>query len=332
MQAAGAAEPPEPLAPLLTGARAQRVGLLRMQSAGAADAPGASEGAATAASDAGAARRKASNLRTLSIVLLIVQNTFITLLARETRIPVAGQAMYLGGAAVLASELIKLPVCLGMIARAHGGVRGMAREVWERVFVGWRDTLAMGVPAFLFCFQNLLFFVSVSNLSATSYQLWSQSKTLTTAVFFVLYCGGQLRRLQWVSLVLLCMGVGLVQLADGPAAVAASAAGNPVLGIGAVLLSSVLSGFANTYLEKKMKGSDASLWVRNVQLAIFGIPQVRPLNDLLSLVFLCARINHPFITHLHYPHYCNTIARRLRNIDPPVVCHTPCNIGTDNTV
>jgi len=33
------------------------------------------------------------------------------------------------------------------------------------------------------------------------------------------------------------------------------------------------------------------------------------------LVFVCARANHPFITpaHLHYPHYCNTIARRLRD-------------------
>ena len=34
--------------------------------------------------------------------------------------------------------------------------------------------------------------------------------------------------------------------------------------------------------------------------------------------------------------YCNTIARLLRNIrlstDPPVVCHTPYNIGDDNIV
>lgn len=60
----------------------------------------------------------------------------------------------------------------------------MMREVWERVFVKWRDTLAMGVPAFLFSFQNLLFFVSVSNLSATSYQLWSQVYCYTTILLF----------------------------------------------------------------------------------------------------------------------------------------------------
>jgi len=42
----------------------------------------------------------------------------------------------------------------------------------------------------------------------------------------------------------------------------------------------------------------------------------RHIQDILSLVFVCARINHPFITpaDLHYKHYCNTIARRLRHI------------------
>jgi len=40
--------------------------------------------------------------------------------------------------------------------------------------------------------------------------------------------------------------------------------------------------------------------------------QAWPVLDRLTLVFVCARINHPFFfpAHLHYPHYCNTIARR----------------------
>ena len=40
-----------------------------------------------------------------------------------------------------------------------------------------------------------------------------------------------------------------------------------------------------------------------------------PIQDTLLLLFVCARVNHPFITPacLHYPHYCNTIARLLRN-------------------
>jgi len=44
-----------------------------------------------------------------------------------------------------------------------------------------------------------------------------------------------------------------------------------------------------------------------------------PKRDIVLLVFVCTRINHPFITsaHSHYPHYCNTIARLLRHIYTP---------------
>jgi len=41
-----------------------------------------------------------------------------------------------------------------------------------------------------------------------------------------------------------------------------------------------------------------------------------PIHNMFSLVRVCARTKHPFITsaRLHYPHYCNTYARRLCNI------------------
>ena len=47
-----------------------------------------------------------------------------------------------------------------------------------------------------------------------------------------------------------------------------------------------------------------------------------------SLTSFCGRINHPFIVpaHAHYPHYCNTITRPLRNrrpfLDPAFECYT----------
>ena len=55
-------------------------------------------------------------------------------------------------------------------------------EIGDAVFSSRRigDTMRMGVPAFCYGLQNLLFFVALSNLSATSYQLWSQTKVLFT--------------------------------------------------------------------------------------------------------------------------------------------------------
>ena len=46
-----------------------------------------------------------------------------------------------------------------------------------------------------------------------SYQLLCQTKTLTTAFFFVTLLGRVLTRVQWVALCLLSAGVGLVQSA-----------------------------------------------------------------------------------------------------------------------
>ena len=58
-----------------------------------------------------------------------------------------------------------------------------------------------------------------------------------------------------------------------PRADSGAAASAQLLGVAAVLLSSLLSGFANVYLEKRVKRTTVSIWMRNVQLGLFGIPQ-----------------------------------------------------------
>ncbi|KAF9282768.1 hypothetical protein BGZ68_005754, partial [Mortierella alpina] len=45
---------------------------------------------------------------------------------------------------------------------------------------------------------------------------------------------------------------------------------NPIIGLLAVLTSCVSSGFAGCYFEKILKGSEADMWVRNLQLGISG--------------------------------------------------------------
>ena len=231
-------------------------------------------------------------LKYVVLVLLVLQNSMTAILARASRVPATpGQQLYLGSVAVFAAEVIKLPICIGLIARDAGGLSPMLAQLWDQVILKWRDTLLMGVPvsehaasacdlsplslmraltprygafsrsvvqALCYCLQNALFFVALSRLSATSYQLWSQSKTLFTALFFVTLLGQTLRRKQWLALVLLTVGVGLVQIYEaGGAAAGAMAAGAAgglssavVVGVAAVLASSLLSGFANVYFEK----------------------------------------------------------------------------------
>ena len=204
----------------------------------------------------------------VTLLLLVAQNSATSIVTGISRTPVAGGGpLYTSSVAVLLAEFMKLPICLAIIAFDTGGMGNMARSVWQEVFVNWRDTLSMAVPALCYSLQNLLFFVALSHMSAPAYQLWSQTKTLCTALFFVTYLKGKLRWNQWVSLALLSAGVGWVQGGD------AASASASLLGIGAVLASSLLSGFANVYLEKRIKRQDTTIWVRNVQLGLFGIPQ-----------------------------------------------------------
>ena len=46
---------------------------------------------------------------------------------------------------------------------------------------------------------------------------------------------------------------------------------NRTLGLIAVVLACMISGLAGVYFEKVLKGSNATLWVRNVQLSFFSL-------------------------------------------------------------
>ena len=208
-------------------------------------------------------------LKWVLLLLLVFQNSASTILVTHTRSisPLPGRPLYLGSAAVLVSECLKLSSCLAMITHEEGGVKQAAAEVWLAVVVRWRDTRRMAVPALCYGLQNVLFYVALSNLTPTAYQLWSQSKTLVTALFFVTILKQVLKPRQWFALGLLTAGVGLVQVAEvaakagGAASVAASAGGAApmvALGVAAVLASSVLSGFANVYFEKVLIVSNTS--------------------------------------------------------------------------
>jgi UDP-sugar transporter A1/2/3 len=215
-----------------------------------------------------AAAPPAQMYKWITLVLLVLQNSATAVVTGASRAPKPGGGpLYTSSVAVLLAELLKMPICLLIIAGEKGGLGGMAKTVWKEVFVNWRDTLTMAVPALCYSLQNLLFFVALTHMSAPAYQLWSQTKTLFTAIFFVTYLKGDLSWNQWLSLALLSAGVGWVQGGDGASAAAS------LIGIGAVVASSMLSGFANVYLEKRIKRQDTTIWVRNVQLGLFGIPQ-----------------------------------------------------------
>lgn len=105
-------------------------------------------------------------------------------------------------------------------------------------------------------------------------------KILTTALFSVVMLRKELSRLQWVSLLLLFVGVALVQVNSETAkkTLHAGVEQNQVVGLAAVIVACLMSGFAGVFFEKLLKNTPQSVFVRNVQLgfigAIFGLATV----------------------------------------------------------
>ncbi|KNC85236.1 hypothetical protein SARC_02571, partial [Sphaeroforma arctica JP610] len=111
---------------------------------------------------------------------------------------------------------------------------------------------------------------------AATFQVSYQLKILTTAILSVVMLGRHLTVLKWASLVVLMGGVALVSIPDDAwsdnAQVAEAEEGiNVAVGLTAVVTACTFSGFAGVYFEKILKGTSASIWVRNIQLGGFGL-------------------------------------------------------------
>lgn len=135
-------------------------------------------------------------------------------------------------------------------------------------------------PTFL-VIQNNLQYVAVSNLDAATFQVTYQMKILTTAAFSVLLLRRKLSSNQWLSLLCLAIGVGIVQIQAGQGGLSASTAlleMNVMKGFLAVVAACFISGLAGVYFEMVLKDSQTDLWIRNLQLSLFSLlPALAPI-------------------------------------------------------
>ncbi|XP_028567932.2 UDP-galactose translocator [Podarcis muralis] len=213
-------------------------------------------------------------LKYISLAVLVVQNASLILSIRYVR-TLPGDRFFATSAVVMA-EILKGVTCLLLIfIQKKGNLKQFAASLYDSIVVQYMDTLKLAVPSLIYTLQNNLQYVAISNLPAATFQVTYQLKILTTAVFSVLMLRKSLSRLQWLSLVLLFVGVAIVQVEQQQAGGRSPPGGqgmqqNYMVGLVAVVVSCLSSGFAGVYFEKILKGSAASVWLRNVQLGIFG--------------------------------------------------------------
>ena len=248
-------------------------------------------------------------LKWASLGLLVFQNSGVFLMMRYTR-SLHGP-LYLTTVTVWLAEFFKGLVCtlilLAIQLRDGGGWSGFTAQLHDELWVQRRETLRLAVPAACYTVQNNLLYLAVTHMSAAGSQVLYQSKTLSTALFSVTMLGNpnpnlnpnpspkpnpspnsnlnpnpnptqvtmlgkRFKALQWASFLLLAIGVALVQQQDSKWSAGSAGRHSPVLGATASLVAAGLSGFAGVYLELMFTRGSTSIWMRNVQLAIFTLP------------------------------------------------------------
>jgi len=206
--------------------------------------------------------------------------------------PVSSSSRYFASTAVLLNEVLKLLLCLvvayrdkrktdGSMSPLSTTFEGLYKDIFRS------DNWKLAIPACLYTLQNRLQYVAVSNLDAASFQVTYQLKILTTALFSVILLHRRLSFIKWISLVTLTAGVAIVQLpatSSTPAHQRRSAtyegidtehSGESTMdrdkGLFAVVVACMISGLAGVYFEKVLKGSNTSLWIRNIQLSVWSL-------------------------------------------------------------
>lgn len=217
--------------------------------------------------------RTARLLKVTSLVTLTLQNAVLGLSMRYSR--TRDGPMFVSSTAVVMAEWVKLVVCLFLVYYQHESFRAFRKDLYRTVIANPMDTIKVSVPSFVYILQNNLLYVSASHLDAATYQVTYQLKILTTALFAVLMLKRKLLPTQWAALLLLVAGVAMVQVSGSSEAPKPSTDGPPqnrLIGFAAALGACFLSGFAGIYFEKILKGSDISVWMRNVQLSLLSLP------------------------------------------------------------
>ena len=218
------------------------------------------------------------SLKMILLVILVMQNSSMVLLVKASRN--TQDEVYFASTVIFFAEAFKCLLCHSILFIQHISKKEentilhfceyIKKDIWN---TSWQNMKIL-VPAVLYVIQNNLLFIAFHFLDAATFQVTSQIKILTTAIFFS-FClmKKNLNLYQWISLIILFLGVSIVQY-DILGYTNNNQDKVPeklLIGLICLIISCMLSGFSGVYLEMVLKQSKPSVWVRNAQLSLFSL-------------------------------------------------------------
>mmetsp|Transcript_51661 Transcript_51661/g.146302 ORF Transcript_51661/g.146302 Transcript_51661/m.146302 type:complete len:434 (+) Transcript_51661:3-1304(+) len=210
-------------------------------------------------------------MKWVSLLALTLQTSAQALLIKWSKSHAKDAAFvpYLSTTAVFCTEVVKVFASLALLTLEAGSVSGTIEILQQNFRQGKVDLLKACVPSLIYTFQNNLMFYSLEKLSAPVQQVLYQMKVVTTTGIGVIMLGKTLTAAQWIACFLLASGVALVQWPrEGTGFDGFDS--EELKGFAAVFTACCTSGFAGVWIQKMLQQSTASIWMRNVQLALFG--------------------------------------------------------------
>uniref|UniRef100_A0AAZ3Q3E1 UDP-N-acetylglucosamine transporter n=1 Tax=Oncorhynchus tshawytscha TaxID=74940 RepID=A0AAZ3Q3E1_ONCTS len=203
-----------------------------------------------------------SRLKYLSLWVLVFQTTFLVLAMRYSRTLQGDGPRYLASSAVVVAELMKIITCVLLIFKEHSyNVRALNSILRQEITHKPKETLKLAIPSGIYTLQNNLLYVALSNLDAATYQVRQP----------VMECVHRrlVATLIWEDRLIVMTGWPSESL--GAPEKEQMSDGSQFVGVVAVLVACCSSGFAGVYFEKILKETKQSVWIRNIQLGMFGL-------------------------------------------------------------
>ena len=227
-----------------------------------------------------------SRVRSLALgsllVLCSVAHSVCTELSARSDQDFSSQA----SSAVFLSELVKLVLAVPLLLRVQ--YTNSTRFHWHP-----RNAVSLALPAFLYTVVNVVSYLVIRDLGSTRYQLLCSIKVAATALTFRSLMHVRLRVIQWLSVLLLLLGV--IVGSSQPSDEEYEPGGNISRGVVGMLLVSGSSAVAGVYLEVHLKRVESHPLFENFILyslsCLFSLVNASLLGDLSFNSIFGARLS-----------------------------------------
>lgn len=111
------------------------------------------------------------NIKYLSLLVLVGQNTALVLTMRYSRIT-HGDKLYLASTVVFLTEIVKFAVCVMVVGYNNNfDISKVANIFHVEIISKAHETAKLSLPSILYTVQNNLLFIALSHLNAATFQV-----------------------------------------------------------------------------------------------------------------------------------------------------------------